>query len=172
MRGETINMKYNKAIYIAGRLSKNEDHSVADAVQYLQNVSKMMETAQRIKEAGYSVLVPALDLLMGMKFGYETYDDYFNNNLIWVAKSDAVFLVPTWETSPGTRREMQHAIDNGVPVFDRLDEMWEYFQGIQGGNIIKVIDKDNKSFAIKYREEHPERYAKELTELNKQPRVL
>jgi nucleoside 2-deoxyribosyltransferase len=160
-------MNYNKAIYIAGRLSKNEDHSVSDAVQYLYNVSKMMETAQTVKEAGYSVLVPALDLLMGMKFGYKTYDDYFNNNLVWVAKADAVYLVPTWETSPGTRREMQYAIDNGVPVFDRLDEMYEYFNGVHGGNIVKVIDKDGKSFVIKYREEHPERYAKELQEFNK-----
>jgi hypothetical protein len=153
-------MKYNKAIYIAGKLN-------ADAVGYLHNVSKMMETAQQVKEAGYSILVPALDLLMGIKFGYESYEDYFDNNMIWVKKSDAVYLTPGWETSKGTAREINIAIEAGIPVFDRLDEMWEYFNGVKGGNITKVIDKDGKSFAIKYREEHPERYAKELAEFNK-----
>jgi len=160
-------MNEKKGIYIAGRLSKNRDGSVADAVDYLLNVSKMMDTAQEIKEAGYSVLVPAIDLLMGIKFGYKTYDDYFNNNLLWVGRSDAVFLVPGWEASPGTFREVTHAIENDIPVFDRKDEMWEYFKGIKGGNIVKLISKEGGNIAVKYREAYPERYTEELKKLNK-----
>ena len=160
-------MNERKGIYIAGRLSKNRDGSTADAVDYLLNVSKMMETAQDIKEAGYSVLVPAIDLLMGIKFGYKTYDDYFNNNLLWVGRSDAVYLVPGWEASPGTFREVSHAIEKGIPVFDRKDEMWEYFQGIKGGNIEQLIFKESGNIAVKYREAHPELYAKEMEKMDK-----
>jgi hypothetical protein len=160
-------MEEKKGIYIAGRLSKNRDGSTADAVDYLLNVSKMMETAQQVKEAGYSVLVPAIDLLMGIKFGYKTYDDYFNNNLLWVGKSDAVYLVPGWEASPGTFREVNHAIENNVPVFDRLDDMWDYFHDIKGGCIVKLIPKEGGNLAVKYREAYPDRYQKEMKELDK-----
>ena len=156
-----------KGIYIAGRLSKNRDGSVADAVDYLLNVSKMMETAQQVKEAGYSVLVPALDLLMGIKFGYTHYDNYFDNNLVWVGKSDAVYLVPGWEVSPGTFREVSYAIKNNIPVFDRLDEMWDYFKGIKGGCIVAVIEGESGNVAVKYRKAEPEKYGEEMKALDK-----
>jgi hypothetical protein len=156
-----------KGVYIAGKLNDQ-------AVEYLHNVSKMMATAQQVKDAGYSVLVPALDLLMGIKFDYISYNDYFDNNLVWVRKADAVFLTPGWENSKGTEREIFHAIENGVPVFDRLDEMWEYFKGIQGGRIVKLVEKEKSitspfafNLAVKYREAYPERYAKEMEKIDK-----
>ena len=52
-----------KKIYIAGKLN-------AMAVDYLYNVHNMMNTAQAVKSAGYSVYVPAIDLMMGIMFGY------------------------------------------------------------------------------------------------------
>lgn len=166
-------MKYNKGIYIAGKLN-------ADAVNYLHNVHELMKTAQRVKEAGFSILVPALDLLMGIMFGYEKYEDYFNNNLIWVEKSDAIFLTPGWETSKGTIAEILHAIEHGIPVFDRMDEMYEYFHGIKGGNIVGLnYEKDGTVTSpsglavlpIKYKDEEPEKYKKELEALNKKSPV-
>lgn len=157
-------LQYDKGVYIAGRLSANANNSTANAVNYLHNVHRMMKTAQEVKEAGFSIFVPAIDLLMGIKFGYETYDDYFNNNLVWVKKSDAVFLVPNWYGSPGTEREIEFAWANNIPVFDQLDEMWEYFQGIEGGKIVDFVRGDNEEpiDVIKYRKAEPEKYYKSL----------
>jgi hypothetical protein len=118
-----------KRVYVAGKLN-------ADAVGYLYNVHKMMNTAQILNEAGYATYVPALDLLMGIAFGYTKYEEYFNNSQPWLKAADAVFLVEGWETSKGTIREINTAFENNVPVFDRLDEMWQHFKGVPGGSVV------------------------------------
>jgi hypothetical protein len=87
----------------------------------------MMDQAQAVKELGFSVFVPAIDILMGIKFGYELYSDYFDNNLPWLAKADAVILVPGWETSKGTKRELAIAEELGIPVFENIVDLKEYF---------------------------------------------
>ncbi len=124
-----------KRVYVAGKLN-------ADAVGYLHNVHKMMNTAQLLKETGdYSVYVPCLELLMGIMFGYDKYEDYFDNSQSWLKASEAVFLTSGWETSKGTIKEVELALENGIPVFDHLDEMWSHFKGIPGGAIM-VMDFD------------------------------
>lgn len=111
-----------KKIYVAGKLN-------ADAVGYLHNVHKMINTAEVLRESGYSVFVPCLDLIMGIAFGWEDYHTYFDNSQPWLKASDAVFLVPGWVTSSGTKKEIETAFDNNIPVFDNLSEMDAYFEG-------------------------------------------
>ena len=110
-----------KKIYIAGKLNDM-------AVDYLHNVHKMMTVAEEVRKAGYSVFVPAIDLLMGIKFGYKSYEDYFNNSQPWLAASDAVFLVEGWDGSECTEREIELAEELGIPVFTKLDQMNTYFK--------------------------------------------
>lgn len=114
-----------KRIYIAGKLSND------NVIGYIHNVHKMMEVAEKIRLEGYSVYVPAIDLLMGIKFGYTKYEDYFNNCQPWLEASDAVFLVPGWETSPGTRREMETADVLDIPIFSEIEKMNEHFSGVK-----------------------------------------
>ena len=109
-----------RRIYIAGKLNDL-------AVDYLLNVHKMMVTAEEVRKAGYSIYVPAIDLLMGIAFGYTKYEDYFNNSQPWLEASDAVFLTPGWETSKGTEKEIKTALEKKIPVFDNLTEMNNYF---------------------------------------------
>lgn len=118
-----------KKVYVAGKLN-------ADAVGYLHNCHKMMSTAELLKEAGYSVYVPCLDLLMGIAFGWQRYEDYFDNSQPWLEVSDALFLTPDWETSSGTIREIERAWSKDIPVFDALDDMWNHFRGVPGGAIV------------------------------------
>lgn len=133
----------SKKIYIAGKLN-------ADAVGYLYNVHKMMNTAQLAKECGYSIFVPALDLLMGIMFGYTKYEDYFDNNSNWLRASDAVLLVEGWETSKGTKKEIEIALENNIPVFDYLPEMTLHFEGIPGGAITElVLDEEGNVTGVK-----------------------
>jgi len=100
-----------KKIYIAGKLNDM-------AVDYLHNVHKMMETAEKVRLAGFSVFVPAIDLLMGIKFGYKDYHDYFDNSQPWIAVADAICLVPGWTTSKGTVIEMNLAKSLDIPIYE------------------------------------------------------
>ena len=110
-----------KKIYVAGPLN-------AMAVDYLKNVSNMMTEAEHLRRLGFSIYVPAIDLLMGIKFGYTGYNDYFDNSQPWLKAADAVYLCKGWENSKGTKAEMEIAMANGIPVFDDPDELVKHFQ--------------------------------------------
>ena len=110
-----------KRIYIAGKLND-------DACGYIKNVHRMIKTAREVRRAGFSVYVPGLDFLEGLVDGHFEYEDYFQNSQPWLAASDAVFLVPGWETSSGTKREIELAGELGIPVFENLDQMVENFR--------------------------------------------
>lgn len=99
-----------KRIYIAGKLN-------ADAVGYIKNIHKMIKTAKEVRDAGYSVYVPCNDILEGIQNGDFDYEDFFGNSQPWLLASDAVVLVPGWETSPGTKRELDLAAENNIPIY-------------------------------------------------------
>jgi len=111
-------MERKTRVYVAGKLN-------ADAVGYLYNVHKMMETAEAARLAGFSVFIPAIDLLCGIKHGYSSYEEYFENGQPWLMASDAVLLVPNGETSKGTAAEIATAESLGIPVFAELSELIE-----------------------------------------------
>ena len=103
-----------KRVYVAGKLND-------DACGYITNVHQMIVWAEKVRKLGFAVFVPGLDFLQGVVFGNWIYSDYFNNSQSWLDVSDAVFLVPGWETSSGTKREIKRAKANGIPVYSDLD---------------------------------------------------
>lgn len=105
-----------KRVYIAGKLSD-------DACGYLRNVHRMIEWGERVRKLGYAVYVPAIDLIQGIVFGNWEYPDYFNNSQPFLDVCDAVFLVPGWETSAGTAREIERAKAQGIPVYADLETL-------------------------------------------------
>lgn len=102
-------------IYVAGKLN-------GDACGYVRNMGLMIEEAGALMANGFAVHVPALDVIMGIRFkmGYE---DYFQNNSAWVLGSDAVYLCPGYEKSEGVKREIRLANENGLPVFDNVFDL-------------------------------------------------
>lgn len=109
-----------KKLYIAGKLND-------DAVGYIKNIYRMIKTARIARAAGYAVYVPCNDFLEGLVDGAFDYEEYFNNSQPWLLASDAIFLTPGWETSTGTAREIALAKENGIPVFEDIEEMNKYF---------------------------------------------
>ena len=110
-----------KAIYVAGKLND-------DTIGYLLNIHKMLKVAEEARQAGFVPFIPALDLLMGICFGYTDYEQYFGLSQEWLKRSDGVLLVPGWETSKGTKREIITANEYGIPVFKNLKEMKNHFK--------------------------------------------
>lgn len=107
-----------RRVYVAGKLNDN-------AVGYIRNCHRMIQWAEAVRKLGFSVYVPCLDLLMGLQVGVFNYDDYFNNSQPWLDVSDVVFVCPGWEDSKGTRREIERAKENGIPVYYSLAELHE-----------------------------------------------
>jgi hypothetical protein len=107
-------------VYVAGKLND-------DAVGYIINCHKMIKTAKLCRDHGYAVYVPCIDFLEGLVDGEFVYKDYFDNSQPWLKASDAVFLVPGWETSEGTKKEIYNARMKDIPVFNSIIEMDEYF---------------------------------------------
>jgi len=103
-----------KRVYVAGKLND-------DACGYIINVHNMIVWAEKVRKAGFAVFVPGLDFLQGLVFGNWSYKDYFDNSQPWLDVSDAVFLVPGWESSDGTKREIERAKLQNIPVYTDLE---------------------------------------------------
>jgi hypothetical protein len=111
----------NKAlIYIAGALR-------SDIPGYISNMRKMILTAEEVRLQGYAVFIPCLDFLTGLTAGGYEFHDYFDNSFEILKRCDAIFLVPGWETSKGTAREIELAKSIGIPVFDNINDLVRAF---------------------------------------------
>lgn len=124
-----------KRVYVAGKLNDM-------AVGYLHNVHKMMETAEEVRKAGAAPFIPAIDLLMGIKFGYTDYHDYFNLGQAWLEAADAVVLTPGFETSKGTYEELQTALKLNIPIYRNTED----FKAGRNQVIDIVIPRKEKEF--------------------------
>jgi len=113
--------KRNVKVYIAGKLND-------EATKYIANVHKMIKTAAEVRKAGYSVYVPAVDLLEGIVSGDFEYDDYFDNSQPWLLASDVMMLVEGWESSPGVAREIKLAEANDIPVFNKVIDIDRHYK--------------------------------------------
>jgi len=100
-------------VYIAGRLN-------GDAVSYIQNLHRMLIWGAELRRNGFSVLVPGLDLLLGLSAGNWEYEDYFDNSQPWLEVADVLFLVPGWEGSSGTLKELEMARKEGIQCLESL----------------------------------------------------
>jgi len=111
-----------KLVYVAGKLN-------SDAVGYIRNIHLMIKEARklRIYKEHLSVYVPANDFLEGVVCGDFDYDNYFQNSQAILERSDAVYVCPNWESSQGTKREIEYAEEMGIPAFYYVAELLKFF---------------------------------------------
>ena len=105
-----------KRVYIAGALN-------AMAVSYIKNVNKMMIHAELVRQRGYAVFVPCLDVMMGICFGHYRYEDYFNNSQAWLEVCDVVYVCPDSKKSKGVKKEIALAKELNIPVIYNLHNL-------------------------------------------------
>jgi len=107
-----------KRVYVAGKLN-------ADACGYIKNLNTMIRAADAVRRAGFAVFIPGMDFLAGLVCGDWQYRDFFDNSQPWLAAADAVFVLPNWRQSKGTKREIQLAKKMDVPVCYSLKQLKE-----------------------------------------------
>lgn len=112
--------KSKKLIYVAGALSD-------DTAGYIQNLHRMIKWENKIRKLGFATFCPGYDFLGGLAAGDWEYKDYFENNQPILERCDAVFLVPKWENSKGTKKEIEKANRLNIPIFNNEFMLREYF---------------------------------------------
>ena len=112
-------------VYVAGKLNDM-------ACNYIKNVHEMIFWGNEVRKNGFSVYIPAIDLIVGITLGDLDYNDYFDNSQEWLEASDAIFLVPGWETSEGTKKEINRAFANGIPIFSNIEDLIKFREDKNG----------------------------------------
>ena len=111
-----------KRVYIGGAISAD------NAIDVMKNIHRMIYWGNKISKKGFAVFIPALDVLWQIQTGDVDYDRIFANSQPWLDVSDAVFLVPGWENSPGTKKEIKRAKKKGVPVIHDIKYLECHFR--------------------------------------------
>jgi hypothetical protein len=114
-------------IYIAGKLN-------AMACEYIRNMHQMISYGEQLRQRGFSVFIPCLDILLGTMFGDWEYEDYFQNSQPWLEVSDILFVCPGWETSKGTKGEMKTAHKLGIPICFTMAEVEAVRERVERGS--------------------------------------
>jgi len=71
--------------------------------------------------------MPLTPPLLGPHFeGIQNYDWWSDAYMNVLRRSDAVFMVPGWLRSKGANKELEEALDLGMPVFYTLESLKEW----------------------------------------------
>ncbi len=104
-------------VYVAGAYSSN------NVLGVFANMRKGMNLALEVLQHGYAPFVPWFDYHFSLLSENVTLEMYYAYSMAWLEKSDAVILVPGWENSNGTQKEIERAKELGIPVVNGLDAL-------------------------------------------------
>lgn len=111
-------------VYVAGALSSKEKSNRTPTrvvVDYLQNVHKMCRVSGQLRKRGYAPYVPALDMLLGLTCGDWDEAEYRGLGMEFLEICDAVLVI---SDSWGVQKEVERAIELGIPVYRSLEELY------------------------------------------------
>lgn len=112
-------------LYVAGAYSSD------NVIGVLDNIREGLRASTKAFLAGFSPFCPWADFLYQfMLRDGETFtvQDYYNYSISWLKVSDGMLLVPGFEKSSGTKKEIEIANELGIPVFFFLDDAITYFE--------------------------------------------
>lgn len=107
-------------MYVAGAMSSS------DPIQFLENLRRGMRLSTECLLAGYATFSPFIDysLFFQLRDGESIpIHTIQQNSIAWLEVSDCLLLVPGWESSKGTAKELARAQELKIPVFYSLAEM-------------------------------------------------
>ena len=110
-----------KRVYVAGAYSGN------NVIEILQNIGRGEWYSAQIFKLGYSPFVPWHDKDFVIKLWDQELDVdmFYKYSLTWLEVSDIIFLVPGWEKSKGTLKEIEVANKLGIRIVTELDKLNE-----------------------------------------------
>lgn len=112
-------------VYIAGA------YSADNVITILDNMREGMRMATRVLLAGFAPFCPWLDYqfqLMLRNYERLSVEDYYEYSLAWLDASDVMFVLPNSENSKGTKKEIEYAVENNIPIVYCLEELEQCFE--------------------------------------------
>ena len=106
--------KRPRRVYVAGAYSSD------NVLGVLNNIREGIKVSAAVLKAGHSPFCPWADHLFHLQDGTLTVEQYQQSSMSWLEVSDVVLLVPGWENSKGTRKEIARATELGIPVVEHL----------------------------------------------------
>lgn len=111
-------------VYLAGPITKPDPK---------ENALNAIKYADRLLSSGYSPFVPQLSVFWqehggGIKgsdnygTGYET---FMRMDFEWISRCDCLLRIPGF--SLGADREVKFATELGIPVFNTIDDLFDYY---------------------------------------------
>lgn len=101
-----------KRIYIAGPIS-------GGTLETLANIERGIKKAAELIKQGYDAYCPHLDFQMNLTAAPEhklTVEELQRNSMAWLEVSNEVWVLPGYENSKGTAREILRARELRIPV--------------------------------------------------------
>ena len=111
-----------KRVYVAGA------YSADNVLDVLKNIGRGEDYASQIFLEGMAPFCPWHDKEFIIRYWDEEYTvpQFYDYSMAWLEVCDAMFLVPGWENSAGTWKEMQRAGELGIPIFDDILKLVEW----------------------------------------------
>lgn len=114
-------------VYIAGPLTPRGARTDAPnkAIEYCLNVRDMARAAHRLIKMGHAPYCPGTDILIFVAGIGEpiSEEEIKKQSLDWLDASDAILMLPGWETSAGAKAEHSRALELGMPIYENTEDM-------------------------------------------------
>ena len=109
-------------VYIAG------PYSADNVLDVLKNIGKGQQAAARVFSLGFAPFTPWHDrtFIMDNPDGDFTVEQFYLYSLVWLKVSDCMFVLPGFEESKGTLKEIEFAEQQHIPVFYSESELFDW----------------------------------------------
>lgn len=104
-------------IYISGKYTDKTPEKVRNNIEFAK------KTAITLWNKGYKCICPHLNTGFFEIETSATHEDFLDLDFRLISTSDAVFMLPNWKTSDGSKQEKAHAVKTGIPVVYNIDEL-------------------------------------------------
>ena len=105
------------AVYMAGKMSD------PNPCRFLRNLNALQDWTARLRELGYAPFPVGGDYTDIMRTTDVSIGQVKEASIVWLRRADCVFVTPGWETSDGTKAEIEEAQRCRIPVFFDLETM-------------------------------------------------
>jgi len=109
-----------KRVYVAGA------YGATNVLEVLANISRGIQMGMQVWKAGFAPYIPWLDFTLHVANPCPestTMDECYEWSMAFLEVCDAVLVVPGWEESQGTMREIARACELSIPVFYSLKDL-------------------------------------------------